>query len=172
MAIVTEIGINGGPYDSTKVVDTVNGFPVGDKAIDASFIASMIACFVTNGVLDTGSDDLKVSPGDGLSVKVNPGTTWANGYMSRLDNETTLELAPGHTYLVLVRQNNNRSNSSLILYADNTGWIPVQNENLYDMILAEVKVPEGASAVASDMITDKRGDSYLCGYVTSKLRGA
>ena len=170
MAIITEIGIDGGPYDSTRVVDTVNGFPVGDKAIDAAFIASMISCFITNGVLDTGCDDLKVSVGTGLSVTVNPGITWANGYMSRLENKTTLELSPGHTYLVLVRQNNNKSTSSLILYADNTGWIPVQTEDLHDMILAEVKVPAGAAALTPDMITDKRSDSSLCGYVTSKLR--
>ena len=169
MAIISEIGIEGGPYNSTKVVGNINGFPVGDKAVDAAFIASMIACFVTNGVLDTGNDDLKVSAGDGLSVTVNPGVTWANGYMSRVDGTTTFELSPGHEYLIFVRQNNNKSTSSLVLYADNTGWIPVHNRDMHDMIIAKVSVPSYATAVTADMITDTRGNSALCGYVTSRL---
>ena len=169
MAIISEIGIVGGPYNSTKVVDTVNGFPVGDKAIDAAFIASMIACFVTNGVLDTGNDDLVVSAGDGLSVTVNPGITWANGYMSRLDGVTTFELSPGHEYMIFVRQNNNKGTSSLVLCADDTGGIPVKNMDLHDMVVAKVTVPSDATAVTEDMITDTRGNSAMCGYVTSRL---
>ena len=172
MAVLSEITINGGPYDSTKIVTNVNGIPVGDKAINAAFIASMISCFVTNGVLDRGCDDLKVSAGDGLSVVVNPGITWANGYMSRLDEVVTFELTPGHEYLILVRQNNDKGASSLVLYADNTGWVPVQNKNLHDMIVAKVTVPEGAVEITSDMIEDTRADTSLCGYVTSRLNKA
>ena len=170
MAVLSEIAINGGPYDSTKIVENLSGIPVGDKAIDAAFIASMISCFVTNGVLDRGLDDLKVTAGEGLSVVVNPGITWSNGYMSRLDDTVTFELTPGHEYLVLVRQNNYMGYSKLVLYADNDGHVPIRNVNLHDMIVAKVTVPEGADEITENMIVDTRGDGALCGYVTSKLK--
>ena len=46
--------IDGGMFDSTSVVETVDGFPRGDKAVDAAFFARMLRCFYRDGVLRRG----------------------------------------------------------------------------------------------------------------------
>ena len=43
--------IDGGMFDSTSVVETVDGFPRGDKAVDAAFFARMMRCFYRDGVV-------------------------------------------------------------------------------------------------------------------------
>ena len=52
----TTINVPGGMFDSTKIVETADGFPRGDKAVDAAFFARMMQCFYSDGV---------VRPGDG-----------------------------------------------------------------------------------------------------------
>lgn len=170
MAIITEIDLTGGPYDSTAIVDTVAGFPVGDKAVSSAFVASMIASLIGDGVVDTGDGALAVVPAGGLSVKVNPGTAWVQGYMARLDGELTLELSSGHEYTVYLRQNYGLGEAVIGVYEDNDGNIPVRFYGVYDIILGKVKIPADALTVNEAMITDTRGDSELCGYVTSKAR--
>ena len=170
MAIITEIDLTGGPYDSTGIVDTVNGFPVGDKAVTSAFVASMIKSLVTDGVVDTGNGELSVVPAGGLSVKVKPGVAWVQGYMARLESELTLDLSSGHEYTVFLRQNYGLGECSVGVFEDNDGNIPVRFYGVYDIVLAKITIPAGALTVNEAMITDIRSDSSLCGFVTSKAR--
>lgn len=170
MAIITEIDLRGGPYDSTEIVDTVNGFPIGDKAVTSAFVASMIGSLITDGVIDTGNGELSVLPAGGLSVKVKPGTAWIKGYMARLESELTLDLAAGHEYTVFLRQSYGVGECSIGVYEDNANNIPVRFNGVYDIVLAKVKIPAGALTVSAAMITDTREDSSLCGFVSSKAR--
>ena len=67
------IPVFGGMFDSTTVVDTVNGFPRGDKAVDASFFAKMISSFYSDGVLSGGDyaqNGFRIVPAGGLAVTV------------------------------------------------------------------------------------------------------
>lgn len=170
MAIITEIDLTGGPYDSTSIIDTVNGFPVGNKAVTSAFVASMIASLIGDGVVDTGNGELSVVPGGRLSVKVKPGTAWVNGYMARLDGELTFELSSGHEYTVYLRQNYGLGEAVIGVFEDNDGTIPVRFYGMHDIILGKVKIPAGALTINESMITDTRADSSLCGFVTSKAR--
>ena len=168
MAIYESKPMVGGPFDSTSVVETVQGFPKGNRAVDAAFIASLISCFVTDGVLGTG--DFAVSAGDGLSVSVAAGCAWARGYMARLDTPATFELTPGCTFVLCVRFNISGGEATLSAFKNDSS-LPVRSSGTFDLVLARVEVPTGASAITAAMITDLRSGSS-CGYVASKLGGA
>lgn len=172
MNITTEASLTGGMYDSTRVVDTVNGFPVGDKAISCAFIASMISSLIGDGVIDTGNGDLSVVPAGGLAIRVKEGTAWACGYMARLDGTLTAELTAGHEYTVFVRQDYALGEATVCICEDNDGTIPVRRTGTHDLVLARVKIPAGALTVSEAMITDYRADSSKCGFVTSRLATA
>ena len=45
-----------GFFDSTKIIDTVEGFPRGDKAVDAEFLADFVATFFSDGVAKNYKD--------------------------------------------------------------------------------------------------------------------
>lgn len=172
MAIITEFSLAGGPYDSTGIVDTVSGIPVGDKAVTSAFVASMISSLVSDGVVDTGNGELSVVPAGGLAIKVKAGTAWVKGYMARLDGDLVLSLSAGHEYTIYLRQNYGIGQASVGVYEDNENNIPVRFYGIYDLVLAKVRVPAGALVVNAGMITDTRDDSDLCGFVTSKARQA
>ena len=67
--------IDGGMFDSTSVVETVDGFPRGDKAVDAAFFARMLRCFYRGGLA-------VVPAGGGIAVQVRPGVAWIGGRMA------------------------------------------------------------------------------------------
>ena len=169
MPIIETKNVVGGPFESSSVVETVNGFPRGDKAVDAAFIASMVSCFISDGIFPNPADSFKVSPGDGLTVSVSPGYAWAKGYMARLDEALSFDVTPGYQYTVFLRQNISSGESSVMLFQGTAAGLPVRSKYVHDLILAEVTVTSAADAVTSGMILDKRSDSEVCGYITSKL---
>ena len=171
MPLYDSISMVGGPFDSTYVVETVQGFPRGNRAVYAAFLASMISCFITDGVLNTGSGDLAVSVESDLSVSVAAGCAWARGYMARLDTPAVFELTPGNTFTVCVRFNITGGEANVAVFKNDSGTLPVRSSGTFDLLLARVTVPTGATAITSDMIADLRS-STSCGYVASRLTGA
>lgn len=169
MAIISMTVINGGPFNSTSVVETVNGFPRGDKAVDAAFLASMFSSFISDGVCPSSDSALRVQTSSDLSVCVSPGIIWAKGYMAKLDSPVTLDLSAGHNFTVFLRLNLSQGNWSLGVYMDDSGWIPVRTDVVHDMVLGIVTVPSDASEVTSSMISDKRSDASVCGFAGNVL---
>ncbi len=162
----TLISVYGGMFDSTEVVETVDGFPRGNKAVDSEFFARMITCFWSDGVL--GSDSFKVSAGDGLSLSVASGIAWAKGYMAWQKTNLSVTVAAGMSYTVALRLDCAVGEFSLVL-SDAADFTPQNTENVRELVLATVSIPTGALSVTSEHITDKRGDTSLCGIVTSTI---
>lgn len=160
--------ISGGPFDSRSVVQIMNGFPRGDKAVDAAFLASMISSLIGDGVVNTNGYDFYVRPDTGLAVRVSPGTAWSGGYMAKSSSEVKFDLAPGHTYTVFIRINMAASEASVMLSADGEGNVPQKNSSVRDLVLAEIRLSSGAESVSAEMITDKRSTG-LCGYVSARI---
>ena len=154
--------IEGGMFDSTSVVETVDGFPRGDKAVDAAFFARMLACFYRDGVLRPDTGSLAVVPGTvGVSVTVQPGIAWIGGRMAYLDEAASFTLAAGKTYAVTLRLD-------LDLRAF---FLVAEEEDGTALLLARVQVSAGETAVTAAMITDKRMDEAVCGAVDSLMAG-
>lgn len=160
-----EITLSGGPYDSTKIAETVNGIPVGDKPLTAAFLASMIASLITDGVVASLGGGLECVPAGGLNIKVKSGTAWARGYMARLDADTSFALVAGNNYNVFVRQSYAEGEAVLCVGEEST---PTRREGVFDLVIAKVRIPAGALTVSSAMIIDTRAEPSLCGYVSSR----
>lgn len=170
MAIIATEEILGGPFSSTKVTETVNGFPRGDKAVDASFLASMMSCILTNGIVRGRGEEFKVYPGGDLSVTVTPGCAWGNGYMAESDVDVYFELENGHTYKVFIRFDGAGGKAELMLSEDDHGMIPMRTGSICDLVLAEIAVESGVTDISESDIEDTRNDRSVCGYVTSALK--
>ena len=153
--------IYGGMFDSTSVVETVNGFPRGDKAVDSAFFAKMIESFYRDGVL---ADSFGVSPSGGMNITVEPGIGWIRGYMAWQKEAITLTLTPG-TWSIFLRLNLAAGEFTVTASEGS----PVNSDVIRDLVLAEIVIPANASAVTSAMITDTRGTREKCGYVTSTV---
>ena len=95
----TTIDVLGGMFDSTAVVETVDGFPRGDKAVDAAFFARMMQCFYSDGVVRPADGYLQVLPGDGMRLTVNAGCGWIHGHMGWVKEAVSAFVEAGHSYL-------------------------------------------------------------------------
>ncbi len=161
--------ILGGMFDSTTVVETIDGFPRGDKAVDSAFFAQMLQCFYTDGIIKPDEGGLQVLPGTGLQVTVQPGCGWVHGHMAWVQNPETAAVAAGHTYLILLRLHRREGGFTLEFAKD----LPAhtRGEDYWDLVLARVTIPAGAAAVTGEMITDLRLDETVCGAVCSPIDG-
>lgn len=165
----TIIEIPGGMFDSTEVVETVDGFPVGNKAVGSDFFAKMISTLYTNGIAMPNGDaaGFKVAAGGGMYLTVAPGAAWINGYMAWNKETVRLPVTAGKSYTVCLRLNLNDGTTTILCAEDPAaGAYPVRNGMIHDMILAKVSLPDNAVTAGEADLEDCRYDSSLCGVVT------
>lgn len=162
MAEIT-VPVYGGMFDSTRVTETAGGFPKGDKAVSGAFFAKMIACFYKDGVWR--DDSFAPSAKNGMTLKISDGVAWIRGYMAWQESETNLTLEAGCDYAIVLRLNTSAGEFNIIATTD-INKVPQNTENVADLVLAEVRIPVGAIGITDDMITDTRGDTAKCGFVT------
>lgn len=165
----TTIEVLGGMFDSTSVVETVDGFPRGDKAVDAAFFARMMRCFYSDGVIRPSEGYLQVTPGEGLTMTVSPGCGWVDGHMAWVTEAVTAPAEAGHSYHVILRLLRSEGRF-VLLFGENLTGI-TRTDTVWDLLLAVVTVPAGAAAVSADMISDRRLDGGVCGAVNSPVEG-
>ena len=163
----TTIDVPGGMFDSTKIVETVDGFPRGDKAVDAAFFARMMQCFYSDGVVRPGDGFLQVTPGEGMRIQVNSGCGWIDGHMGWAAEPVQAYVEAGHSYLVTLRLHRTEGAFTLNVLEDQSALI--RNDSIWELLLAAVTVPADAVSVTEAMIADKRMDGTVCGAVNSPV---
>lgn len=148
---------------------------VYDRTYNADDYSDNLSVVISNGVLRSTDDDLKVTA-SGLTLSVAAGRGWINGKYFFNDSAYALPaLTPptGGSRIdrVVLRLNNTLQVRSIsIQYLTGTAATsPVaptitRNENIYDLVLADVAISAGATSVT---ITDQRGNADLCGWVYS-----
>lgn len=146
-----------------------------DRKYNANDYCDNLAVVISNGVLRSTDDDLKVTS-NGLLVSVGVGRAWIDGHYYYNDTPHTFAAvsAPigGTRYdRVFLRLNRNLSVRSVSLVyqqgeaADTpTKPAPVREGNIYDLVLADIYIDTNATSVT---VTDTRGDTELCGWVYS-----
>ncbi len=160
--------VYGGMFNSTEVVESVNGFPRGNKAVDAAFFAKMIESFYADGILavgEYGQNGFKVEPSSGMTVTIAPGIAWIRGYMAWMKETQSFVLTAGHSYKIVLRLNT-ASGEFTLVQSENDPTVPKDTDLIRDLVLAKIAVPSGAAALTSAMITDTRADIEKCGFVT------
>ena len=150
--------IEGGMFDSTEIVETTDGYPRGNKAVDSAFFAKMISCFYRDGVW--GEDSFKVTPAGGMTLWVSGGIAWCRGYMAWRKTDTSITLPGSGSYSIVLRLDTLAGEFSLVA---KEGPEIEDSEYIKELLLATINAPTSATAVNDTMITDKRD------YVTSTV---
>ena len=147
-----------------------------DRVYDASDVANFLSKFFTNGVFN---NSLGVSANDNMTVSVAIGNANINGYSYENTEVLILDIDEADSTLsridsVICRLDlTNRQITTMILQG-NYATTPSQPSitrtgNIYDLRLANVSVPAGATRITADMITDTRFGSD-CGNVVGTVQ--
>lgn len=153
--------------------------PVYDRAITAENERQFNKLRYTNGVFIESSldDDLQVIPGSGMAVKVSKGGCHIEGALAYNDNVVTLSLEAANATLkridrIVARFNTSTSVRSIMVYvktgtnATNPVAPALQREsNFWEIGLADITIPAGATSISASNILDTRMDDSLCGRV-------
>jgi len=148
---------------------------VYDRTYSADDYCDNLAVIISNGVLRSVNDDLKVTA-SGLTLTVNSGRAWINGHYF---NNTTAYTLPAITTptggsridnVVLRFDNTITGRKISIEYVTGTAATsPVapaltRTHTIYELCLAQIVVNANATSVIVD---DTRDNSSLCGWVYS-----
>lgn len=153
--------------------------PVYDRAITAENERQFNKLRYTNGVFIESAldDDLQVIPGNGMAVKVSKGGCHIEGALAYNDNAVTLSLQAANATLrridrVVARFNTSTNVRSIMVYvktgtnSTNPVAPSLQREsNFWEIGLADITIPAGATSISASNILDTRMDDSLCGRV-------
>ena len=149
-----------------------------DRTYSSADLASYFASFIGNGVYANPANQLKVSPANGkMAVNVAVGKAWINGYFYELsDSVKELTIATGDANnpridKVVCSLNLSQRLIELKIIQGAASANPQapahsREDEVFDLVLAEVAVAAGAVELSEEDITDKRPDNTVCGFVT------
>lgn len=151
----------------------------GDRVYDATDFAAYFGSLVSNGIFYKTADNLKVVAATGMTVTVQPGAAFINGYNYR--NTTTLDIqlntASGvnpRIDRVVLRWSNVNRNIQLAVKTGAAATVPsppdlTRTDDAYELGIADITVAQGAVSVTNDNISDTRLNTNLCGLVNSLI---
>ena len=149
-----------------------------DRLYDANSFEEWLSHFFTTGVF---ADELQVTASSGMDVKVAPGYANLKGKVRFFESVSTLKLeTAGATYpridtVVIERNDTDRMISVKAVKGAYNGdnpvaTAPVRSAAVYQIVLAQVYVPAGATSIVQENITDTRSNTDLCGIVTGTVK--
>lgn len=120
--------------------------------------------------------DLQVVENKGMSIKINEGYAWIDGYGYHLTPELPLDLETASG-------NMNRKDSIVIRLDLTNKWVrafcktggyyagegippePEVSATIHEIVIAHISVKAGTTEITQDMIEDTRMDGDICGWV-------
>ena len=151
---------------------------VYDRKYNADDYTSNMAAIISTGVRRSGDDDLKVTA-SGLTVTIAVGRAWIDGRW--FYNDTALAITtvtpPVGTLTrvdgVYLQANSNVAVRNIQLVyktgtptASPTAPACTRQDGVYEIQLASITVAPNATSVT---VTDTRGDTSVCGWITSPV---
>jgi uncharacterized protein (DUF2267 family) len=161
----------------------VGYFPFNDKNGDRVYFAEdwarYFADFIGNGIYPKPSNGLQVLAGSGMTVKINPGTGFINGYTFWSDTETDLTMANadgtlGRVDRIVLRWSKADRNITISILQGAYGKNPVattltRSADIWEIALADVAIGKGLTTITQAQITDDRYVTALCGICTGLI---
>lgn len=150
---------------------------------NANDFSDNLAAIISTGVRRSGDDDLRVTSAGGMALNVAIGRAWINGRWYVNDavyNELTVPAAPtgdrARIDRVVLRLTIEGSTQNILL-AYLTGNVSVsptapaltRTESVYEIALADVYVGALVTSITQANITDQRGNTEVCGWITSPV---
>lgn len=152
--------------------------PVLDRAWSSEDLQEFDSYFFTDGISQRITDCFKVSVATGMQLSVKPGFALISGarMVSDAVETVTIDAAdPSQARIdtVVLRKDNSVPQRSCGIYvvkgtpgANPQPVSPVRTSELYELVIAQVKVRAGTTSIATYDITDTRLKSALCGIMT------
>ena len=164
-------------FFNAKLIDGVY-----DRLYNADDYRGNLGAIISNGVRRSGDDDLKVTAeGDGLSYSVKSGRAWINGAWYHLTEPHTgivptpnVSLPRKDRIVLEFNRTDEIRNIHLSYLQGEPSNSPVsptltQNDDIFQICLAEILVGANAGSISQSAITDTRDDKELCGWITSPV---
>lgn len=169
------------PWDSVATSIGEDGYPVYDRVYQASDLREVYETFFSNGIFTDSETALKVSPGEGMTVRVAPGRCCINGTVGYEEEERELALTASGTMdridTVVLRWDSALDARSIDLYvlAGAPSETPVRptltrSETVWELGLCDVYVTAHMLQTKAEKMTDTRLDSSRCGVVAPFVR--
>lgn len=155
-----------------------------DRLYDANSLGKWLSKFFTTGVMP---GDFEVTVTNGLTVSMaagyvninNPNSANPGGKVRVFDSATSFTLSmasslnPRIDTIVLERNDTDREITAKVVTgtpAETPSPVaPVRNSSVYQLVIAEILVPTGATSITDENITMKRADSSKCGIITGTV---
>lgn len=172
------------PWDSIIEDIDDDGYPILDRALNAAQMWDIYSTYFSDGVFMPRVSDqygyFKVTPGSGLTVQVDSGRCNIGGCFGFEPNvrEMVLQAAAGGNRIdtIVLRKNENIEARKIDIYVkqgvvSNSPKRPdlTRNDTIYELGLADIYIPNGASSISASWITDTRLDNKRCGIVNPLL---
>lgn len=151
----------------------------GDRKYKTAHIAAITDALFHSGVCQ--SDDLTLAPAGAMTAALGEGRALVNGYHYQNDSPLTLTFGYADGTLaridaVMLRRDVNSRDIHAVVVPGTPAINPTapactRDADAYDLCLYHVRIPAGATAITASMITDRRADADLCGYVYCKFAG-
>ena len=147
-----------------------------DRTYSAEQMSMYFKGLVSDGIIANVGGMLQVAPKSGMQVQVATGRAILDSRWMNSDTVATLTISAAHATLpridtvVAVLEYSNRLIHFVVRKgtAASSPSAPAirRNANYFELILASIRIPAGATAITSAMITDRRPDQTVCGFVT------
>lgn len=150
-----------------------------DRLYNAEQMSRYFENILSSGIFKRIENCLRVSPGSGMKLTVAPGAGLIDCHWFRANSAETVTIPAAHAVLprfdiVVARLDMSDSVRAITLKvvsgtpaASPAAPDPVRTATIYDLVLALVYVPAGASSIVSANLTDVRDNEWYCGYVQS-----
>ena len=151
----------------------------GDRLYNADDMSRYFENIMSSGIFKRITDCFKVSAANGMTLTVAPGAGLINCRWFRTETPESVTIPTANAVLprfdvVVARLDMSDAVRAITLQvvsgtAASTPIAPepVRTADVYDLVLALVYVPAGASEITSANITDVRSNDWYCGYVRS-----
>ncbi len=154
-----------------------NGVP--DRVYKAEEFADYFSSFISNGVFPNPGTNLQVKSNSDMTVVVNPGKAWINGYYYINTDNLILSIDNADGVFkridrVVVRldyiERNITCNIKKGSFASDANAPILQRDvDAYELCIAEIQIDNGVIDIQQSKITDTRLDNELCGIVTQTI---
>lgn len=150
-----------------------------DRRYNAESFETWLKPFFVSGVF-TGGLQVQAQDTPDMTVKVTAGYANLDGKPARWpsDNNVTIQPASG-VYdridtIVLRRNNTDRTISIEVVTGtaslNPTPTPPTRNGDIFELVIAQIRVEMGVTEILGSRITDTRPDTDLCGYVVAAVQ--
>ena len=150
-----------------------------DRTYDADSFAEWLRKFFTTGVFN---GEMQVTPDSGMVVNVAPGYANIDGKVRFFESAQAFTIEPASGVYpridsIVVRSDSTaRAITCEYVKGDYSGETPTaptptRAGGVYEIVLAQIYVSAGATAIMTNDITDTRANDELCGWVTSTVEG-